>query len=67
MLALDGAVRGVLTLEYLAVIEDLLRNEAVRTSSGCAITLISIGGTSTGAIIAASLACGTSVSEPKTL
>ena len=69
ILALDGGgLRGVLTLEYLAVIEDLLRS---RSQAGASFRLCDyfdlIGGTSTGSIIAAALACGMSVAELRTL
>jgi len=65
ILSLDGGgIRGVLTLEYLAVIEDMLRK---RSGRGDQFRLSDyfdlIGGTSTGAILAASLACGRSVAE----
>jgi uncharacterized protein len=66
ILALDGGgVRGILTLEYLAVLETLLRarfkNNALRLCDYFDL----IGGTSTGSIIAAGLACGLSVSDLK--
>ena len=69
ILALDGGgLRGVLTLEYLAVIEDLLRS---RSNGDASFRLCDyfdlIGGTSTGSIIAAALACGMSVTELKML
>ena len=58
----------MLTLEYLAVIEALLRS---RSRAGASFRLCDyfdlIGGTSTGSIIAAALACGMSVADLKTL
>jgi hypothetical protein len=69
ILALDGGgIRGVLTLEYLESIETMLRE---RFKAGADFRLCDyfdlIGGTSTGSIIAAGLACGMSVAELKTL
>jgi patatin-like phospholipase/acyl hydrolase len=63
LLALDGGgIRGVLTLEILAAIEDI-----VRTKRGKDAVLADyfdyVGGTSTGAIIAAGLSLGMPVSE----
>jgi hypothetical protein len=60
LLALDGGgIRGVLSLEILAAVEDTLRRE---TGAGDDFVLADyfdyIAGTSTGAIIAAGLACG---------
>src|SRR6185503_19389176 len=65
ILALDGGgLRGILTLSYLAQIESLLRE---RHGGGNDFRLAHyfdlIAGTSTGAIIAAALACGMSVAE----
>lgn len=65
LLALDGGgIRGILTLEVLAKIESLL---AQATGKGSAFRLCDffdyIAGTSTGAIIAAGLACGMSTQE----
>src|SRR5436305_969994 len=65
LLALDGGgIRGILTLEVLLKIEQLL---AEATGKGKEFRLSDffdyIGGTSTGAIIAAGLALGKSVSE----
>lgn len=65
LLALDGGgIRGVITLEVLARIEDELRAKA---GAGPDFVLADyfdyLGGTSTGAIIAACLALGMSVSE----
>jgi len=65
LLALDGGgIRGILTLEVLASMESLL---ARATGQGSAFRLCDffdyIAGTSTGAIIAAGLACGMSTQE----
>jgi len=65
LLALDGGgIRGILTLEVLARIESLL---AAATGKGDAFRLCDffdyVAGTSTGAIIAAGLACGMSAQE----
>jgi len=65
LLALDGGgIRGILTLEVLLRIEQLL---AEATGKGAGFRLCNffdyIGGTSTGAIIAAGLARGMSASE----
>ncbi|MFZ0158995.1 MAG: patatin-like phospholipase family protein [Kineosporiaceae bacterium] len=65
LLALDGGgIRGALTVEILAQIEDLLRR---RTGAGAGFVLADyfdyVAGTSTGAIIAACLARGMSVAE----
>lgn len=68
ILALDGGgIRGVLTLEYLGVIESLLRDRSGRPDLVLADYFDLIGGTSTGSIIAAALACGKSVEELRTL
>jgi uncharacterized protein len=67
ILALDGGgIRGVLTLEYLGVIEDLLRKRSGKDLLLCDYFDL-IGGTSTGSIIAAALACGMSVDQLKRL
>ena len=67
ILALDGGgIRGILTLEYLGVIEDLLRKRSGKDLLLCDYFDL-IGGTSTGAIIAAALACGMSVDQLKRL
>jgi hypothetical protein len=68
LLALDGGgIRGVLTLQVLIRMEELLRKES---GQGEAFRLCNffdyIGGTSTGAIIAAGLACGMSAQELST-
>jgi hypothetical protein len=68
MLALDGGgIRGVATLEYLDVIERMLAQRAGRPDFRLCDYFDLIGGTSTGSIIAASLACGMSVGELKVL
>lgn len=65
ILALDGGgLRGILTLSYLAEIESLLKQRHGASNEfrlGHYFDLIA--GTSTGAIIAAALACGMSVAE----
>jgi len=67
ILALDGGgIRGILTLEYLSVIEGMLRKRSDRDLLLCDYFDL-IGGTSTGSIIAAALACGMSVDELKQL
>jgi len=65
ILALDGGgLRGYLTLQFLEVIEELLRR---RSKTPDAFRLCDyfdlIGGTSTGSIIAAALACGYAVKD----
>jgi hypothetical protein len=68
ILALDGGgIRGILTLEYLGVIEDMLKARSGRDDFRLADYFDLIGGTSTGSIIAATLACGMSVGEIKKL
>jgi uncharacterized protein len=68
ILALDGGgIRGVLSLEYLGLIEDELKKRSGRADFRLSDYFDLIGGTSTGAILAACLACGKSVSELKTL
>ncbi len=69
LLALDGGgVRGIVSIAFLERIEALLR---ARSGKGDAFRLADhfhlIGGTSTGAIIAAGLAMGRSVAEIRTL
>jgi patatin-like phospholipase/acyl hydrolase len=69
LLALDGGgIRGVLSLEVLDAIERLLRKEL---GAGPEFVLADyfdyIAGTSTGAVIAAGLACGMPVSDLRTL
>lgn len=62
MLALDGGgVKGILSLAYLEVIEKELRVAKNDTNFVLADHFDSIGGTSTGAIIAAALAKGDAV------
>jgi uncharacterized protein len=63
ILALDGGgVRGMLTLSYLKVIEDLLRQRHGNDPNFRLSDYFDlIAGTSTGAIIASALACGLSV------
>jgi hypothetical protein len=68
ILALDGGgIRGYLTLQYLAGIEKLLRQRTGRKDLLLCEYFDLIGGTSTGAIIAAMLACGKSVAEVTSL
>jgi hypothetical protein len=68
ILALDGGgIRGVLTLEYLEIIEALLRQRQNDPNLLLCDYFDLIGGTSTGSIIAAGLACGMSVKEIKEL
>jgi patatin-like phospholipase/acyl hydrolase len=65
ILALDGGgIRGVLTLEYLARIEAVLRARSPAPATFCLADYFDlIGGTSTGSIIAAGLALGFPVSR----
>jgi len=64
MLALDGGgIRGILTLGYLGEIEALLRERSGNKSLVLSDYFDLIGGTSTGSIIAAALACGMSVEK----
>jgi patatin-like phospholipase/acyl hydrolase len=66
ILALDGGgIRGALTLGYLERIENILRLRYDRPSLKLCDYFDLIGGTSTGAIIAAALAIGKEVSELK--
>jgi hypothetical protein len=68
ILALDGGgIRGVLTLEYLDAIEALLRQRRNDPNLVLSDYFDLIGGTSTGSIIAAGLACGMSVKDIKKL
>lgn len=68
LLALDGGgVRGVLTLEILAAIEDAVRAQCHDDDMVLGAYFDYIGGTSTGAIIAAGLARGMSVSQIRTI
>jgi patatin-like phospholipase/acyl hydrolase len=64
ILSLDGGgVRGVLTLGFLKRIEDLLRTRHGRPDLTLADYFDLIGGTSTGAVIAAGLALGLDVAS----
>jgi len=68
ILALDGGgIRGALTLGYLEVIEQVLRDRHNRPDLLLCDYFDLIGGTSTGAIIAAALAIGKEVAEVKEL
>ena len=68
ILSLDGGgIRGILTLEYLDVIEATLRQRVGDPALLLCDYFDLIGGTSTGSIIAAGLACGMSVAQLKTL
>jgi hypothetical protein len=68
VLSLDGGgIRGVLTLEYLEVIEAILRKRYNDESLLLCDYFDLIGGTSTGSIIAAGLAFGLTVGQLKAL
>jgi uncharacterized protein len=69
LLALDGGgVRGVLSLEVLAAVEETVRRELDRDEDFVLADYFDyVAGTSTGAIIAAGLACGMRVDELRTL
>jgi hypothetical protein len=68
ILSLDGGgIRGILTLEYLGVIEGMLKKRSRNADFRLCHYFDLIGGTSTGSIIAAGLACGMSVDELKKL
>ena len=68
ILSLDGGgIRGILTLEYLSVIENMLKKRSGRDDFLICDYFDLIGGTSTGSIIAAGLACGMSVERLKEL
>lgn len=68
ILALDGGgIRGILTLEYLAAIEAHLRDRYKNGDLVLCDYFDLIGGTSTGSIIAAGLACGMTVDALKKL
>ncbi len=68
LLALDGGgIRGVLTLEILAVVEDMVRTSRGDDEAVLADYFDYIAGTSTGAIIAAGLSRGMSVSDIRTI
>src|SRR5215469_6229146 len=64
LLAIDGGgIRGVLSLEVLQKIEDLIRAQSDRQNFRLADYFDYIAGTSTGGIIAAGLSIGMSVGE----
>src|SRR5271169_3277498 len=64
LLAIDGGgIRGVLALEVLQRIEDLLKSKSGRADFRLADYFDYIAGTSTGGIIAAGLSIGMSVGE----
>jgi predicted patatin/cPLA2 family phospholipase len=68
ILSLDGGgIRGILTLEYLSAIENMLRKRSGRDDFLLCDYFDLIGGTSTGSIIAAGLACGMPVDRLKQL
>ncbi len=68
ILSLDGGgIRGILTLEYLDRIEGILRVRTGRPDLVLSDYFDLIGGTSTGAIIAATVACGMPVATIKEL
>lgn len=64
LLAIDGGgIRGVLSLQILQKIEDLLKAQAKRDTFRLADYFDYVAGTSTGAIIATGLSIGMSVAE----
>lgn len=64
LLGIDGGgIRGVLSLQILAKIENLLINESNRPDYRLADYFDYVAGTSTGGIIAAGIALGMSVAE----
>lgn len=68
ILALDGGgIRGILTLEYLEVMESEFRRRFNQPDFLLCDYFDLIGGTSTGSIIAAGLACGLTVEQLKKL
>jgi hypothetical protein len=68
ILSLDGGgIRGILSLEYLSVIEDMLKARSGKDDFLLCDYFDLIGGTSTGSIIAAGLACGMPVDQLKKL
>jgi uncharacterized protein len=68
ILSLDGGgIRGILTLQYLDAIEKMLRARTKNAFLVLSDYFDLIGGTSTGSIIAAGLACGMTVDALKTL
>jgi len=63
ILALDGGgIRGILTLQFLQVIESRIKERFGDNTLLCDYFDL-IGGTSTGSIIAAGLACGMTVDD----
>jgi uncharacterized protein len=63
ILALDGGgIRGILTLEFLKTVETLIKQRLGDDALLCDYFDL-VGGTSTGSIIAAGLACGMTVDE----
>jgi hypothetical protein len=61
ILALDGGgIRGILTLQFLKIVESLVKQRLGNDALLCDYFDL-IGGTSTGSIIAAGLACGMTV------
>lgn len=68
ILSLDGGgIRGYLTLQYLESIETLLRQRTGNPQLRLCDYFDLIGGTSTGAILAATLACGMTVAQVQAL
>ncbi|MFQ3451936.1 patatin-like phospholipase family protein [Bradyrhizobium sp. UFLA01-814] len=68
ILALDGGgIRGILTLEYVSAIEAMLRKRFGNSDLLLCDYFDLIGGTSTGSIIAAGLACGMTADALKQL
>ncbi len=68
LLALDGGgIRGVLTLEILAAVEDMVRKSSGNGEAVLADYFDYVAGTSTGAVIAAGLSRGMPVSEIRTI
>ncbi|MDQ6706824.1 MAG: patatin-like phospholipase family protein, partial [Acidobacteriota bacterium] len=64
LLALDGGgIRGVITLEVLERVEEIVRRKLARPDAVLADYFDYIAGTSTGAIIATCLALGKTVAE----
>src|SRR4051812_8453378 len=64
LLAIDGGgIRGVLSLQILQKIEDLLKAQAGRNTFRLADYFDYIAGTSTGAIIATGISIGMSVAD----
>ena len=64
LLALDGGgIRGMIALRVLARIESILRQQSGNPDLVLSDYFDYVGGTSTGAIIAAALAIGMSVAE----